>query len=86
MINNNVATEITHLQKNMVALKSLAPSENFLPLAPSFSFSFFSHVFMLKLDESYPFISLIYFVYKVLSFFLSPNRNKHTFIQQGHTF
>ena len=33
MINNNVATEITHLRKNMVALKNLAPSENFLPLA-----------------------------------------------------
>ena len=28
MINNNVATEITRLEKNMAALQNLAPSEN----------------------------------------------------------
>ena len=34
MINNNIATEIKHLQKNMVAHKNLAPSKNLAPPAP----------------------------------------------------
>ena len=33
-INNNGATEITRLQKNMVALEILAPSENLAPPLP----------------------------------------------------
>ena len=33
-MNNSVATEITRLQKNMIALDNLDPSDN---LAPSFS-------------------------------------------------
>ena len=35
MINSIVATEITHLQKNMVALKNPAHSENLAPPYPS---------------------------------------------------
>ena len=34
IINNNVATEITHLQENMVALKNLSPSKNLAPTYP----------------------------------------------------
>ena len=34
IINNNVATEITYLQKNMVALKNLSPSKNLAPTYP----------------------------------------------------
>ena len=34
IINNNVATGIKHLQKNMVALENLASSENLAPPAP----------------------------------------------------
>ena len=34
MINNNIATEIKHLQKNMVAHNNLAPSKNLAPPAP----------------------------------------------------
>ena len=34
MINNNIATEIKHFQKNMVAHKNLAPSKNLAPPAP----------------------------------------------------
>ena len=33
-INKNVATEIISLQKNMVVLQNLAPSENSAPPAP----------------------------------------------------
>ena len=35
IINNNVAGEITRLQKNMVAQENLAPSENWVPHCPS---------------------------------------------------
>ena len=35
IINNNVVTETTRLQKNMVALENLAPSKNLTPSCPS---------------------------------------------------
>ena len=34
IINNNVATEMTCLQENMIALKNLGPSENLAPTCP----------------------------------------------------
>ena len=34
VIDNNVATEITHFQKSMAALQNLAHSENLAPNAP----------------------------------------------------
>ena len=34
-MNNDVATEMTHLQRNTVALENLFPSENLAPPFPS---------------------------------------------------
>ena len=35
IVNNNVDTEVTRLQKNMVALENVAPSKNLAPTCPS---------------------------------------------------
>ena len=39
-VNTNLATEITCLQKNIVALENLASSENLAPPCPSENFGF----------------------------------------------
>ena len=60
IINNNVATEITCLQKDMVTLKNVTPSENLALLCPPLTVS--SHPQLLKSSlQSHIFFSLLSF-------------------------